>query len=152
MLTGQSAGAFVVSTGRVGAKRDRHAACLKGATHPHLTGAVGASEGDMEPLSPAALVRWLEHTIEGLADEVTSLRARLRVLVQQSPALDGADQEAADLMRRQLETMERQYALIRAQVAHLRTELTGDAPAGTTPPASTEAPEPQQGANEPDEA
>lgn len=106
----------------------------------------------MEPLSPAALVRWLEHTIEGLADEVTSLRARLRVLVQQSPALDGADQEAADLMRRQLETMERQYALIRAQVAHLRTELTGDAPAGTTPPASTGAPEPQQGANEPDEA
>jgi hypothetical protein len=46
-------------------------------------------------------------------------------------------------MERELETMERQCTLVRGQVAHLRTEVTGGSPAGTSTAASAEAQEPQ---------
>jgi hypothetical protein len=94
----------------------------------------------------------MEHTIEGLFAEIASVRGRLRALVQQSPALDGAGRESADLMQRQMETMERQCALVRGQLAQLRTDLTGGSPARTSPAARTEESDEGQRSGGPDAA
>jgi hypothetical protein len=80
----------------------------------------------VEPHTSAKRLRWLEHNVEGLAHEVTSIRAQLRALVLRPPAFGGADQELAELLQRQLELMERQCALVRAQLAALRADLTGE--------------------------
>ena len=65
----------------------------------------------MEPQTPVARVLWLEHNVEGLAHEVTSIRAQLRALVQRPPALEGADQTLADLMQQQLRVQPRSTLL-----------------------------------------
>jgi hypothetical protein len=86
----------------------------------------------MEPQTAAARLLWLEHNVEGLAHEITSIRAQLRALVQRPPAPEGADRLLADLLQRQLETMEGQCALVRDQLAAFRAELTGDPAPGTS--------------------
>ncbi len=106
----------------------------------------------MEPPSPAARVRWLEHNLEGLAHEITSIRAQLRALVLRPPALTGADQELADLLQRRLETMEPQCALVCGQLAHLRTDLTGGSPAEPSRTASAEESDEGQRSGGPDVA
>ena len=95
---------------------------------------------------------WLEHTLEGLALEVTSIRAQLRALVLESPALDEADQTLAELLQHQLELMERQCALVRRQLAHLRADLTADPmPETSTGADRTEEPEARGTADDPTE-
>jgi hypothetical protein len=91
----------------------------------------GAST-DVEPQTIAARVRWLEHTIDGLAHEVVSIRAQLKALVQLPPVISGADRELAGLLQQQLELMERQCALVRSQLAQLRADLTGDQTTATS--------------------
>jgi hypothetical protein len=79
----------------------------------------------MEPQTPAAWVGWLERTTQGLTQQLAALRAHLRTLVLQPPPLDEADQELADLLQRDLERMEGECALVRAQLAAFRADLTG---------------------------
>ena len=112
--------------------------CLQGGSGPYRE---GSPTGDAGHGPPAARVRWLEHTVEGLVHEVTSIRAQLRALVQPPPALDGADQALADLLQRQLETMEHQCALVRTHLAAFREEVTGGPPAGASTAAPMEEPD-----------
>jgi hypothetical protein len=82
----------------------------------------------VEPHTPAAWVGWLERTTQGLTQQLAVLRAHLHTLALQPPPLEEADQELADRLQRDLERMEGECALVRAQLAALRAELT-DGPA-----------------------
>jgi hypothetical protein len=93
----------------------------------------------VEPQTPAARILWLDHTVEGLTHEILSIRAQLRAVVLSSLALNQTDQTLSDLLHQQLQLLVHQCALIRAQLAHLHTELTGSPPSGTSVAVSTEA-------------
>jgi hypothetical protein len=102
----------------------------------------------VEPQTPAARAQWLEHTVEGLAHEVASIRAQLGALMLRPPAPTDADRALADLLVEQLRLMERQCALVRAELARLRAALADDA-APPAIPAPDRAPPPDR---EPPEA
>jgi hypothetical protein len=105
----------------------------------------------VEPHTPAERVRWLDHAVEGLAHEIVSIRPQLRAVVLSSLALDQADQTLSDLLHQQLALMVRQCGLMRGQLAHLHTELTGSPLSETSTAGSTAAHEHQRAAHEPDE-
>ena len=97
---------------------------------------------DVQPQPPAARVLWLDHTVEGLTHEISSLRPQIRALVLSSLALDQTDQSLSDLLHQQLELMERQCTLVRVQLAHLHAELISSPLPGTSTAASPEPQEP----------
>jgi hypothetical protein len=106
----------------------------------------------MEPQTLAARVRWLEHTVEGLSHEVSSIRAQLMALVQLPPTLADADRALAALLQQQLDLMERQCSLVGDRLARLRADLTAAETPDTSRDAGTaQASERQEAGEEPGE-
>jgi hypothetical protein len=73
----------------------------------------------VHPHSPGERLRWVEGALRSLTREVASLRARLRAVAAPPPALDADERAPAEVLRGELAVLERECALLAAQLAPL---------------------------------
>jgi hypothetical protein len=88
----------------------------------------GRERVSVAPQTAAARLLELAHTVADLAAEIAAVRAQVRTILLRPAALSGIDRRFADLLRRQLELLERARALAQAQLTHLGTDATGQPP------------------------
>jgi hypothetical protein len=76
----------------------------------------------MQPQTRPDRVRWLEHTVQGVALEIRSVEVQLRALTADPPLEREADRRLAARLIGQVELMTRECLLIAEELGHFRED------------------------------